>query len=186
MGNNPEYKPRLPSVPSELIELALRDLELTEADDRYRVNMDRWHELDGEDVCHVCLAGAVMAQTLQLDPGDNIAPYHYSPSEDGGRLLALDDIRTNNWTTFLSRSIKPEPVPHVDMFAKLSPTYTEYEVLLMGDALRTSRERACRDVRKKLLDELYKLGPTPIYASHPEAFKCFMGRVAETLKKEGY
>ena len=57
----------LPDKLSDLIEVALDDLEKTAVDPRYRVNMNTWHT-PHKGVCHVCLAGAVMAQTLKLDP----------------------------------------------------------------------------------------------------------------------
>jgi hypothetical protein len=51
--------------PSELLELAMNDLEKCEADPRYEISMESWHDPNGE-ICKVCLAGAVMAQTCGL------------------------------------------------------------------------------------------------------------------------
>jgi hypothetical protein len=53
----------LPNTPSELIRLAIKDLELCEQDSKYVINMVVWYMDEGEH-CSVCLAGAVMAQEL--------------------------------------------------------------------------------------------------------------------------
>ena len=60
---------QLPDKPSELIRLAIRDMQLCERDPRYNLNMNQWHSggsSDGERVCQVCMAGSVMAKTLQV------------------------------------------------------------------------------------------------------------------------
>ena len=56
----------LPDKLSDLIEVALRDLEAVENDERYTVNMDWWHRPG--DTCLVCLAGSVMAKSLDVSP----------------------------------------------------------------------------------------------------------------------
>lgn len=85
---------RLPDKPSELIRLALADLRKVEAmPKRFAVRMASWHEPNG--VCRVCLAGAVMAQTLQVDD-------RYSVRRDGWKfdidtsekLKSLDEFRS--------------------------------------------------------------------------------------------
>ena len=53
----------LPDKPSELIRLALADLRKCEADPRYLIDMAQWHRPVTSELCHVCLAGAVMART---------------------------------------------------------------------------------------------------------------------------
>lgn len=79
----------LPKVPSELITLALNDLELVEKDERYEVNMEVYHyPSDGK--CLVCLAGAVMAKSLEVPPETNYLSY----SEPNYKQLnALDYFR---------------------------------------------------------------------------------------------
>lgn len=56
---------KLPGQPSKLIRLAIKDLEAVEGDTRYMVDMRFWH-LANYDSCHVCLAGSVMAKTLNI------------------------------------------------------------------------------------------------------------------------
>ena len=89
----------LPTKPSELIRVALADLRECEADDRYRVDMWDLHSSRkgqrGQMVCHVCLAGAVLAQTLGAPrnrsiSGRDLARYRSSVQD---RLRALDYFR---------------------------------------------------------------------------------------------
>ena len=87
----------LPTKPSELIRLALADLRACERDDRYVVDMGDWHRpsMDDREVCRVCLAGAVLAQTLGLPrehaiSTEDLAGYGSSVQ---GALLALDFFR---------------------------------------------------------------------------------------------
>ena len=100
-------KQHLPTTPSELIRAALRDLRAIEADDRYVVDMSRWHgptmDNHGQAVCQVCLAGAVMAQTLGAPHDlriydDDLAGYGYDVQ---GALLALDFFRLGMMTAGL-------------------------------------------------------------------------------------
>lgn len=53
--------------PSELIRLALHDLEIVEKDPQYKVDMSVYHKAEA-DKCFVCFAGAVMAVSLHADP----------------------------------------------------------------------------------------------------------------------
>lgn len=63
----------LPDKPSESIRLALTDLRACEADPLYNVGMGDWHRpCDG--VCHVCLAGAVMAKSLECPREKSFVP----------------------------------------------------------------------------------------------------------------
>ena len=82
--------------PSVLISLALTDLELCEVDPDYKVFMESWHErnpYDADDyTCSVCLAGAVMAQSLGSAIERDAMPYDYSPNIE--RVLrGLDKLR---------------------------------------------------------------------------------------------
>ena len=88
-------KPRLPTKPSELLTVALNDLIKTEDDPRYIVDMYTWHEpiqalTVNDDRCSVCLAGSVMAQSLEADPLLAVAPADFFDSETRQQLRALD------------------------------------------------------------------------------------------------
>lgn len=98
------HKPRLPKKPSELIRLALDDLEKCEKDfDTYVIDMDVFHEPTlveykskaSGPLCAVCLAGAVMAQTFKIPPcvETHLGDFDFFSTADSGRLLALDCFR---------------------------------------------------------------------------------------------
>jgi hypothetical protein len=103
---------RLPDKLSDLIELAVADCRKVEADPRYELNMNAWHSGldDRHSRCAVCMAGAVMAQTLGV-------PYeHTSIPEFCGigtsmvvedRLYALDAVRLGNVATALAYLDEP-------------------------------------------------------------------------------
>ena len=82
----------------QLLRLAYEDMEKIKINNRYRFDVHLWHEITGEDEyedrprCSVCIAGAIMANTLGADPARC-----YTPREFGGRtrdlLDAIDCIR---------------------------------------------------------------------------------------------
>jgi hypothetical protein len=65
----------LPDKPSGLLRRALEDLERCRQDPRYEIDMGVWHLSFAPGVCTVCLAGAVMAQTLEIPPDNKVVPY---------------------------------------------------------------------------------------------------------------
>ena len=110
----------LPDKMSDLIFLALHDLELVEKSPKHHVNMDYWHtpfdeaeDLEPEEavgldaeVCLVCFAGAVMSQTLGFDHEADVEPCHMrnvkEDPEQKGKLLALDYLRSGSvWSAFI-------------------------------------------------------------------------------------
>ena len=89
---------KLPNKPSDLIDLAMFDLEQIEKDRRYRVEMSKWHEstvIGGEEICEVCLAGSVMANSLGAIHGREACPQDYD-EETAMALDALDCFRLGN------------------------------------------------------------------------------------------
>lgn len=85
---------KLPNKLSELIRVALADLESVEGDPRYLVDMQRWHHPDfKKNTCQVCLAGSVMAKTL----GATIDQFKtYGDYFQGHKLIALDFVRSGH------------------------------------------------------------------------------------------
>ena len=80
--------------PSELLRCALTDLMRCNNDPDYQVTMNGWHIpfIHGEDKCGVCLAGAVMAQSLGANISRWMRPDNYKDEIDR-RLVALDFLR---------------------------------------------------------------------------------------------
>lgn len=80
--------------PSRMLEMGMEDLLAVKRDPRYAVNMGIWHEPHGKK-CVVCLAGSVMAKSLDIDADRNCGPYGASDGDDNilQRLDALDTLR---------------------------------------------------------------------------------------------
>ena len=94
MENLQTTKETVPTVPakiSDLIQLALDDVDKCEKDGRYVIDMDNWHQ-PGVKKCHVCLAGAVMAQTLKCDINKQVQRSLLSV-EWNSAMIALDKVR---------------------------------------------------------------------------------------------
>ena len=85
----------LPDKPSELVRLALHDMEAAEKSPLYHVEVQNyWHTPNpsGEDSCVVCYAGGVMAMTLGAERGECLGPDDFG-EDNHGKLLALDSFR---------------------------------------------------------------------------------------------
>jgi hypothetical protein len=88
----------LPEIPSELIRLAIKDLELCEQDSNYTIDMSDWYADRGE-YCSVCLAGAVMVQELDVVPltrangTKQMSPAYVPNAKDRDKLYALNILR---------------------------------------------------------------------------------------------
>jgi hypothetical protein len=95
----------LPNKPSELIALTVKDMELCAQDPRYRLWGASWHaQRDGR--CLVCLAGSVMAQTIGVEPSDDVSPASLLERQlitdiDRQKLVALEDLRNGFVRSFL-------------------------------------------------------------------------------------
>lgn len=99
----------LPDVPSQLIRLALADLRACEADPKYVISMNEWYRRSG-DICYVCMAGAVFAQTLGFSgnlnwvPGDDIERMTEEVRREiSEKFSAIDDFRKGDITYGLSQ-----------------------------------------------------------------------------------
>jgi hypothetical protein len=111
----------LPDKPSELILLALEDLEKTEKDYRYKIDMDVYHDrLVGNGmICSVCLAGAVMAQRLSPDNTDRCLMPGYFNTKIRDKLYALNSFRQGEIYSGLyemNKSFSRDDVDQIDAF----------------------------------------------------------------------
>lgn len=90
---------RLPDLPSDLIELALADLEKVEKRKRhYVVDMDCWHSTDRWDgKCAVCFAGGVMAMSLGAKRSEGSGPTAFY-GDTRNKLYALNSFREGHVT----------------------------------------------------------------------------------------
>jgi len=81
---------KLPEKPSDLILLAVNDLEACEQSDDYHIDMGDWHV--PHEKCCVCFAGSVMAQSLKGVIASNLGPQNFGDYNQI-RLRALDRFR---------------------------------------------------------------------------------------------
>jgi hypothetical protein len=114
-------KSNLPDKPSDLLEVALRDLKAVEAmRDTYVVNMGLWHEPKSGygSKCAVCLAGSVLAQSMSVHPTTSAGPSVMLNScgevaslhpKDAGKLLALNNFRMGLIGAALAEMKIPRP-----------------------------------------------------------------------------
>ena len=97
---------KLPDHPADLINLALDALKKCERDGRYFINMTVWHLpmvnlVKKSEACSVCLAGAVMAKSLNVSPLQKFFPeyfaYHSDIYKNGrditNKLMSLENFR---------------------------------------------------------------------------------------------
>jgi hypothetical protein len=84
---------KLPDTLSGLLRVAVEDAKKCEADPRYELDMGVWHTpKDGADVCLVCMAGAVMAQRLEVAPTASLG---LADLDDGGEhFFAINAMRS--------------------------------------------------------------------------------------------
>lgn len=81
----------LPDKPSELLTVALDDLEKVEQMPGYIVDMAHFHWPDVNG-CRVCLAGAVIVNRLGGDPGQHLGPIKFD-DRTAEAMYALDSLR---------------------------------------------------------------------------------------------
>ncbi len=81
----------LPNKLSALLRLAVGDAQKCEGDSNYVLDMGTWHNFK-YGKCHVCLAGAVMAQTLEV-PYREIDLPSFHQEEVQLHLVAIDTMR---------------------------------------------------------------------------------------------
>lgn len=81
-----------PKKASQAIRMAMNDLAKAEASPHYRVSMASWHLGFKENKCAVCLAGSIIAFSMNASRHNSFSP-HFFNDEWKGILIALDNIR---------------------------------------------------------------------------------------------
>jgi hypothetical protein len=116
----------LPDKLSDLIQMALGDLMKVEQNGNYEIDMNSWHMPRPNNLCRVCMAGAVLARFLKPD--------EYCSSPEGMfdrdtllKLLAIDLVRVGCLRTAaacLGRTYDG----HVDLIALPNRQHPRYEI----------------------------------------------------------
>lgn len=85
----------LPDKKSELLQVALNDIKRAANTPGYRIDMHEWHYMDPDTgVCEVCLAGAVMAFSLNVAPTEAATPSSVSKNDlERDKLRYLNALR---------------------------------------------------------------------------------------------
>lgn len=88
----------LPRRLSTLLRLAVHDAMACERDPRFRLQMSGWfvpsNYVNNRVVCNVCMAGAVMAQTLRVAMTDVLAPMSIEGANRMSNAKALHEINS--------------------------------------------------------------------------------------------
>lgn len=93
----------LPDKLSDLLWLAISDLRACAGDDNYRIAMCNWH-VSFSDACYVCMAGSIMANSLQCDIQRNFAPDNFT-LDTRAKLYAVNCMRKGNFSYCLPHRI---------------------------------------------------------------------------------
>ena len=90
----------LPDMPSDLIDLALKDLDLCFNDNKYCVDMMFFHlKFKEDEKCHVCLAGSVLAKSLNGNINRSITDGLFSFSDKiKNKIYGLNSLRIGDIT----------------------------------------------------------------------------------------
>lgn len=83
---------KLPDTLHELLEVAIRDLKAVDKSEDYEIDMTVWYHTN--DKCKVCMAGAVMAKTLNFGPESFDLGDIWD--EEGEKFMIIDDLRLCN------------------------------------------------------------------------------------------
>ena len=152
----------LPTKLSALLRLAVKDAQKAEKDPKYNLDMEVWHSpvtasqanafpgLLEQGTCTICMAGAVIAKTMQepidkfLDPGD------YS-RRTGNCLEAIDLMREGHLLTAY-RFLHNEPIRDQDHAKAVG-----HLEKVIRDAYDDDLERTPWETYLKVADELERL-----------------------------
>ena len=144
----------LPEMPSELITVALRDLEACEQDPRYEIDMDVWHYPSDSMRCGVCLAGSVMAQSIGVAPSDAMDPADFG-SRTQAKLTALNLFRIGSHAGALRRmGLRAGPPQSDEEQEALGRLYDAHD----GEVLYEESPEELKRRMRALADELNHLG----------------------------
>jgi len=111
---------------SNLLETAISDARNLNPT-TYRPNSTSWHSADGDDHCHVCLSGSVIAGTLQATPDLTLNPYSFT-GETTRKLDALNFMRCGDWIMAFKRFYKhwPSTFTHQRLLQLPKPSNTDF------------------------------------------------------------
>lgn len=132
----------LPGKPSELITLAMDDLNRAERSDKYSVSMSNWHyPMQGGERCYVCFAGAVMAMTMKVPIDFEIDSPDQFLGANSNKLASLDYFRLGNVRAAFGELGRSEE--RGEEFDRNIPSY-----IFKKRAFKLAMRRLARDLEK--------------------------------------
>ncbi len=122
---------------SRALEMALEDLALVDKDPSYTVYMSTWHSPMGDDQCAVCLAGSVMAKSLDApkDKRVDFSTYYDTATNNRvtRRLLALNCLRVGAIGDALEHMGEKRPSGLPSEMRSVAPSYTNGREVFRSD-----------------------------------------------------
>ena len=123
---------------TELLEVAVKDAKSISKDPNYIFDVDTWHlPINNGEQCAVCIAGAVIAKTLQIEKKRMVPPSIFNTRTN--RLLRVLDaiMRSDNvdLIDYLSNSLNPNQHNYADLCEIIPRIYIGVE---MQDLQRVS------------------------------------------------
>ena len=94
----------LPDNLIDLLKLTVADVKLCKADEKYIINMNTWH-IPFKKKCSVCMAGAVMAKTLNANPKVMLFPFSFDDNTDY-KFQLIECIRSNWIKTNIMKKLR--------------------------------------------------------------------------------
>ena len=95
---------------------------------QYMPASDIWHNVHNDDFCLVCLAGSVMAGTLELPANLDLAPSMFSDPATN-KLSAIDLMRTGDWFSAFHKVHGYEPCHSIRtrLYELDIPPYSDFQ-----------------------------------------------------------
>ncbi|MCY4356881.1 MAG: hypothetical protein OXD01_05090 [Gammaproteobacteria bacterium] len=152
----------LPDKPSALLRLALDDMKKCLGDADYYLDAMRWHEPNEQkDVCQVCAAGAVIAQTLKFDVSVNcdfLSDTMFDMNTKG-KLYLINEMRVGYFYSAMTKyrwlTVHENGVPDYD-FKAVQKVYKEEGIGdlcgFKGDAAALRFIAGMNKVQEKLVE----------------------------------
>lgn len=117
----------LPRVPSQLLEIALRDMKAT-LDSGISIEMGSWGSGDLKthrtEQCSVCFAGAVMLQTT--NKGETTLDMFEASGKNHDQYIFLDYIRKGNLRAAMTRLDIKINLGKYEAIVETVPNFTQY------------------------------------------------------------
>ena len=120
--------PKLPKLPSAFLRHALGRLRQAEADERYYIDLGKWHSPSKiTHRCCICLAGAVIAYDFKVSPEATFTPNRLAMS--GTKLDAINQLHLLCDLSFglLADAFHRLGVPNAETYPKCASIGCEYD-----------------------------------------------------------